>query len=111
MNLYIGSKTREPDSLCLTHKAVRDKDAILFAAMYEWDTLFVELFEELPLYSLKYVREKAKSVKVHFSECTQHILKLLIELFPDREGVLRKGYNEGNLDEVLCGVWWDRTDH
>jgi hypothetical protein len=110
MNLYIGSIPDEPDSIYLSVKAFKDKDATLFAAIFYWDTIYVKLSEEIPLQSLKYISRRATYVRVWFQECTEHILKLLIELYPALEGSLRKAYNTGGLDEVLSGVWWDRNE-
>jgi hypothetical protein len=110
MNLYIGFRPKNKAGLYLSTDALRDRDSHLFILSNRWDTIYIELSDKVLPYCLKYIKNSSNEVKVRFKEQTKYTLALLIELYPDLEGVLRKKYvSGGNLNEVLSGLWWNGT--
>lgn len=108
MNLIISDTVcREDGSLQLPISVLKQTSAHLFIASNSWDTLYLDLSDDIPTLCLKFIRDKVKEVRVKLPDkVTTHTLKLLIELFPSNEGKLRKQFMMGgNLDGVLCDLW------
>lgn len=77
----------------------------VFIASRVWDKVVIELTEDIPLGSLKYLPTKAKSIDVVMpSTVNPHIVQLCTELFPDKAGTIRKNFlMKGEIpSEVLC---------
>ena len=77
----------------------------VFIASRMWDSIVIELTEDIPLGSLKYLPSKAKSISVVMpTELTSHIVQLCTELYPEKAGTIRKNFLMKGviLSEVLC---------
>lgn len=82
----------------LQHKAVH-----LYIASQQWDGLYCELDDSIPLDCLKHVKTKVKQVTVKLPEVvTKTTMLLLTELYPDKAGSIRKQFMSGkDLREVI----------
>lgn len=93
MNLLI-SNTRSTDSNTYTAYPIwlTDKPVHLFLASQIWESLTVELTDDIPTDVLKYLAPKCKDIHVTLTDeqVTQHGVKLLCELYPDKAGAIRK---------------------
>lgn len=97
MKLEVLNKLPEgnltPDVYRLEVTALRMTATHLFLASNIWDDMYIELSEDIPLNMLKYMSKQAKQIRVSLpAETTEHILKLMCELYPEKAGVLRKAY-------------------
>ena len=82
----------------LEHKAVH-----LYIASQRWEKVYCELDDSIPLGCLKCIASKAASIEVKLpNEQTKTTMRLLIELYPDKAGLLRKQFMSGkDMKEVL----------
>ena len=81
------------------------KGTHVFIASKKWDEIRIELTEDIPLGSLKYIPKQAGSIHVSLPEAkTAHIMQLCTELFPERSGTIRKTFlSKGDIpSELLC---------
>lgn len=105
MNLRICKEVlREDDCMPIPYSWLTDNGVHLFIASNRWDTLTVELSDEIPSDVLKYVVTKCNNVSVKFTQddITQKSMDLLCELFPDKAGSLRKAKMLGkNIKSML----------
>lgn len=94
MNLIIG-KTNQ-DVVNRFHVPIEwlgDKSVHLFIASSMWDTLYVDVTDDIPCDVLKYVVTRCRDIKVVLPEdLTEHSVELLCELYPDKSGSIRKAY-------------------
>ena len=76
----------------------------VFIASRVWDEIDIELTEDIPLGSLKYLASKAKSIKVTLPETvSNHIMQLCTELYPNKSGTIRKRFMlKEDFSELLC---------
>lgn len=91
------------DVFQLNPQYLKFKSTHLFIASHAWSSVEIELIEDIPTDSLKWLSLVTKDIKVKLpGEVTEHILQLLIELFPDKAGVLRRTFlQNGSFEEVL----------
>ena len=75
----------------------------LYLASQQWDSLYCELSDSIPLGCLKNIRTKVKDVTVKIPDNeTKKTMQLLAELYPEKSGTLRKQFMLGrSLKEVL----------
>lgn len=98
MNLYIGNTVQsEVDSMWLPYSLLTDKAVHLFIASNVWDTLTVEVSEDIPAGVLKYVILKCNEKKVVLPErdLSAKEVGLICEMFPDKAGGIRRAYMAG----------------
>lgn len=105
MNLYIGNTVQsDTDSMWLPYSLLTDKAVHLFIASNVWDTLTVEVSEDIPAGVLKYMILKCTEKKVILPE---HALSakevgLICEMFPDKAGGIRRAHMAGrSVTELL----------
>ena len=93
MNLYITrdySKPFSADDFCIKAALLNDNGTHLFIASNKWDTIYVDLCEELPVGKLEFLPMVCSNIKVHKCSFMSKFIDQLIELFPDKSGSLRK---------------------
>ena len=75
----------------------------LFIASNNWDEIEIELDDCIPANSLLHFNMVTDTIKVRLpEEINQNTVKQLVELFPDKAGVIRKCYmTGGDLRGVL----------
>lgn len=77
----------------------------VFIASRMWDSIVIELTEDIPLGSLKHIPEKTKKIEVILpQQLTPHIVQSLTELYPEKAGTIRKNFLMKGVvpSEVLC---------
>lgn len=77
----------------------------VFIASRMWDKIVIELTDDIPLGSLKHIREKTKELETIIPPTVnQHIVQLCTELYPDKAGTIRKNFlMKGEIPSgVLC---------
>lgn len=76
-----------------------------FLKSKKWDEIDIELTEDIPLGSLKYLHTLTDNIKVSFEDTrSKYIMMLCAELFPDKSGTIRKQFlQRGEVpSELLC---------
>lgn len=108
MNLYITSRTLPPMCGVVIEPQYMGLNVThLTLASQHWDTLFVDADECIPEGSLRFLPKKCGRIRV---SCPSHPsmrqLHLLIELYPELDGRLRKAYMKGeNIGDILPEMW------
>lgn len=108
MNLYVTRRDiASMSGLVIRPEYMAPKVTHLMLASYKWDKLFIDLDESIPEGSLRFLPERCDSIHVAWEEPTSmHTLHLLIELFPQLDGKLRKAYMKGeDMRGLLHEVW------
>lgn len=108
MNLYVSKQIQDgvtihPDfvSLWLFKAAVINE---------EWDSLFIELSNDMPRNVLKQISGKFNHIAVQLPEdITHYTVNLLCELYPSKESNIRKSFytGEGVENVLLRNLWRD----
>lgn len=105
LNILEGNDEKEFDGnqLTLSTSYLKQNATHAFIASHHWEELYCELNDDIPLNCLKYITTKVDSVKVKLPEqCTQTTMKLLVELYPEKAGTIRKQFMTGKpLQEVI----------
>lgn len=104
MNLRIGKiKTEDMSEFFVPFDWLQSKAVHLFIASNIWDTLFVEVSDDIPSDTMKYIRLRCKNIKVVLPEnITAQSVNVLCELYPDKSGSIRKAYTLGrSIPDVL----------
>lgn len=72
-----------------------------------WDTIYIEVAEEINESKLRYLRTKAKEIHSRIpGNPSRHQMVLLTELYPELNGTIRKAFLKGDdLHGVLPFVW------
>lgn len=93
---------------CLSTDMLSIKSTHLFIASNKWDEIVVEVIDDIPMNTLKWIGSICQNVKVILPDTiTEKTLHLLIELYPTKSGLLRKNYLQGsNIREVLRDEVW-----
>lgn len=76
-----------------------------FLKSKKWEEINIELTEDIPLGSLKYMHTLTEHINVSFANPrSKHIMMLCTELFPDKSGTIRKLFlQKGEVpSELLC---------
>lgn len=104
MNIRICKEFKViPDTYICTYDMLKDKLVHLYIASNKWDTMEIELCDLIPNRVLPYMMIVCKNVRVRVldEKITSYSLKLLIEMFPERAGELRRASMLNRLDGVL----------
>lgn len=100
-------KTYQPafdENLCQIGISMLQMKAVhLFIASNKWDVIEVEVCDEIPEGSLRFLRIVCSDIKVTLpEEITDKALRALIDIYPEKAGLLRKQYFAGkSIKEVL----------
>lgn len=91
------------DTVRLDVKQLQNTATHLYIASNHWDNMYIELDEDIPCDVLKYVCRQSDKVEVSYpSNISEHVLKLLCEVYPEKSGLIRKYYMlKKDLREVL----------
>lgn len=75
----------------------------LFIASNKWDAIEIEVCEDIPEGSLRFLRIVCSDIKVKVDcDINDKTLRILTDIFPDKAGLLRKQYFTGkSVKEVL----------
>lgn len=94
MNLHIGKGVESGDCMTLPYNLLEDKAVHLFVASSMWDTLSVEIDEQIPEGVLKYMILKCKDKEAVLPDrpLSQKELLLLCEMYPDKAGSIRRAH-------------------
>lgn len=103
-DLYITVNV--PEELTAIHlppNSLKQKGTHLFIKSHEWNTLYIDVTEDIPMGCLKYVCEYFQSVKADVPNgLNDHVVELLAELYPNLSGKIRKAYLfGGDVRELL----------
>lgn len=96
-------KSFTEDTSCLaTHMLVLPATH-LYIASHMWDSITLDITDDIPKGVLGNLNLVCKSIKIKLPEVvTDYTLQLLLELFPDKAGSLRRAYMSGSsISEVL----------
>lgn len=96
-------KSFEKDVYKMSTSMLNIKSTHLFIASYYWDTITLELNDDMILEAAKCLPLATKSIKVKLPETiTDKTVLLLTSLYPDKAGAIRKAYMFGkDVKEVL----------
>lgn len=100
-------KTYQPvfnEDLCQLGASMLQMKAVhLFVASHKWDVIEIEICDEIPEGSLRFLRIVCNNIKVKVpDDVTDKTLRILTDIFPDKSGLLRKQYFAGkSVKEVL----------
>lgn len=108
MNLYITN--RELPSLCgitVAPQFMGLNTTHLTLASQNWDTLYIDVDECIPEGSLRFLHKKCCKIRVGCQDLPSlHQLHLLVELYPELDGRLRKAYMKGEgIGGILPEMW------
>jgi len=80
----------------------------LVLASRQWDELFIDVVEDIPEGTLRFLPKKCNVIHVCCPEHpTLHQLHLLVELYPELDGKLRKAYMKGDTVHGLLPEMWE----
>lgn len=99
------SITNDSGDYEMSPELLKLKGTHVFIASRVWDEIHIDLTEDIPLGSLKYVPKHANALTVKLPETkTAHIMQLCTELFPEKSGTIRKTFlSKGDIpSELLC---------
>lgn len=84
-------------------KQLKNTATHLYIASNRWDSIYIELDEDIPCNMLKYISKQADTVEVSYpNNISDHVLKLLCEVYPEKSGAIRKCYMlKKDIREVL----------
>lgn len=108
MNLYITDKPVEPlQGVVISASHIGLNLAHLTIASRMWDTAYVDVDECIPEGALRFLHTKCKSIRVLCPEHpSMHQTHLLIELYPELGGRLRRAQLKGEgLSGILPEMW------
>lgn len=108
MNLYITSNpVPSLQGVVVTTEQIGLPLAHLSIASRAWDKIFVSVDECIPEGSLRFLPTKCKEIRVQCpAHPSIHQLHLLVELYPQLDGKLRKAYMKGDdIRELLPEMW------
>lgn len=114
MTLYVTDRLVPNLSGCkLTPAQLAYNVSHLMIASRTWDKIFLDLTDDIPDGSLVYLRGKCKDLAVACpSHPSLHILHLLVDLYPENSGKLRKAYLKGvSVHGLLPEVWEHGDNH
>lgn len=91
------------ETIGLSTDMMKCQSVHLFLASHKWDKVIVNMCDEIPSGSLKYIHTVCEDIRVHMKEAmTETTMKLLTELFPDKAGAIRRVYmSGGSLEGVV----------
>ena len=112
MNLYITKRTLSPlVGIIILPEYMGSKVTHLTLASREWDNLCIDIDEELPEGSLRFLPSKCKKISVSCpAKPSLHQIHLLAELFPKLDGKLRKAYMKGEEVNGLLPEMWEHGE-
>ena len=108
MKLYItGQKLKPLCGVVIHPQFLGLKVTHLTLASQTWDALFIDIDEDIPEGSLRFLPSKCKSIRVSCPERPSlHQLHLLVELYPELDGKLRKAFLKGKgIGGILPEMW------
>lgn len=110
MKLFITSKAVRPLSGVVIHPSHMGLNvAHLTIASQQWDTLYIEVAECIPEGSLRFIPKKCARIRPSCpNHPSLHQLHLLVELYPELDGRLRKAYMKG---EGVGGILPEMREH
>lgn len=91
------------EAMEMTPDALKHNGTHLFLRTYHWDSIEVDLTEDIPIGKLRYLHMCSDNIIVNFTEpASDHIARLLCDLYPDKSGTIRKTHMmRGDLHAVL----------
>lgn len=108
MTLYITNRSiPHLSGVVIRPEEMAAKLTHLTIASREWDSLYIDLEECIPEGSLRFLPKKCTRIRVGCPDKPSlHQLHLLVELYPDLDGLLRKTYMKGDsIHGILPEVW------
>lgn len=98
-----GNKTMDGRTYIISKDALHLNGVHLFIASNKWDELQVDLSDDMPLDVFKFMVGVCSKVSVTLPPTiTDKTVKLLVELYPEKSGTIRKAYmSGGNIKELL----------
>lgn len=113
MKLYITDRELPP--LCgivIKPQFLGVKMTHLTLASQTWDTLFIDVDESIPEGSLRFLPKKCNKICACCPEHpSMHQLHLLVELYPELDGKLRKAFMKGeSVGGILPEMWEHRSE-
>ena len=106
MNLNITrvyNKQFRENLYSLSTDMLKMKSTHLFIASNAWESVYIELDDSIPEGYLRNLHTVCDNITVNLPDVvTDKTLGLLIELYPDKSGALRRAYMQGTkIEEVL----------
>lgn len=105
MKLIISSSIKEEPLegvVTLSPDSLKYNSTHLFIASNLWDEISVEINDDTPRNILPYIKGMTKDFKMVFNEPSNHIVKLLSEVYPDKSGQFTRCFLKGgDLHELL----------
>lgn len=80
------------ESMEMTPDTLKHPGTHMFLKAHEWESIEIELTEEIPVGNLKYLHMCSDNIIVKFDTVSGHIVKLLCELYPEKAGAIRKAH-------------------
>lgn len=76
----------------------------LFIASNKWDKVYIEVSDEIPLGSLRFINTVTQTIEVNIPDVTtETTMRILTEIYPEKSGKLRRHQMQGlPLKEALC---------
>lgn len=106
MKLYIlreDQQLTDPSIFKVNAKHLLLNGTHVFLASQEWDSIYIELCEDIPSGFLSAIHKIAKNITLDIPEKqTKKVLDLLLEYYPNIKGKLRRAYQEGG--DLRCIV-------
>lgn len=106
MKLNIGDNNScdmENDVYNIARDSLKYSGVHMFIASNKWDSVHVEVTDDIPTSQLKYLPIVTDNITVTLPEkVTMDTIGILVSLFPKKSGVLRRTFmSGGNIQEVL----------
>lgn len=108
MKLYITSQELPPLSGIVVRPEFMELNMThLTLASQNWETLYIDVEECIPEGSLRFLPRKCFKIRACCPEHPSlHQLHLLVELYPELDGRLRKAYMKGEgIGGILPEMW------
>lgn len=111
MKLFIVSNTSkrsERDAYFLPTHTLKVNATHLFIASYVWESIYIELDDNIPEGSLRKLNTVCNFIKVKIpSEFDSTVMGLLVELYPKKAGAIRRAFmQQRSIKEVLSNEIW-----
>lgn len=91
------------ETCCISADMLRSPATHLFISSNDWDSITVEICKELPDNALEYIQFLSPNKEVKLLDpLDDRLLKMLLALFPEKGGSIRRAYMSGKgMDEVI----------
>lgn len=112
MNLYITNRPiPELSGVVIAPERLQLKVAHLSLAGRKWDTLFIDIEESIPEGSLRQLARQCTRIRAYCPDHPSlHQVHLLVELYPEIDGTLRKTYMKGGSIRGILPEMWEHGE-